>query len=150
MNETVRTLGLAAILVAVTFSWMALRTARIPPSSPERLISELRFMQTGSLLLVLVAGAYLGFAAAAAGRPGTGVDVMLAVGFLVTGAVVLTRDPPKGLTILALAFVAHALVDILHRPGLLPSDIAPRWYAVGCATLSVYLGALSYLPLLRR
>jgi hypothetical protein len=150
MNETVRALGLAAILVAVTFSWMALRTARIPTSSPERLISELRFMQMGSLLLVLVAGAYLGFAAAAAGRPGTGLDVMLAVGFLVTGAVVLTRDPPEGLTILALAFVAHALVDILHRPGLLPSDIAPRWYAAGCATLNIYLGALSYLPILRR
>jgi hypothetical protein len=79
-----------------------------------------------------------------------GLDVLLAVGFLVIGAAVLTRDPREGLAILALAFVAHALIDVLHRPGLLPSDMAPRWYAVGCATLNVYLGALSYLPSLRR
>ena len=107
-------------------------------------------MQIGSLLLALVAGAYLGFAAAAEERTGVGLDVMLALGFLVTAAVVLTRDPREGLAILALAFVAHALVDILHRPGLLSGDIAPRWYAAGCATLNVYLGALSYLPILKR
>jgi hypothetical protein len=54
------------------------------------------------------------------------------------------------LTILALAFAAHAVVDIAHRPGLLPDGIAPRWYAVGCAILDVYIGALCYLPILRR
>ena len=44
----------------------------------------------------------------------------------------------------------HAVVDILHRPGLLPEDLAPRWYSIGCAVYDVYLGALCYLPMLKR
>lgn len=150
MNEAIRTLGLGGLIMALTYGWLAFRAARVSVSSPERLIAEFRLMQIGCLLLVLVAGAYVGFAAAAPTRPGVGMDVLLALMFMVVAAVVLTRDPREGLTILALAFAAHALVDILHRPGLLPGDVAPRWYAVGCASLNVYLGALSYLPILRR
>jgi len=150
MNEAIRTLGLGGFMVGLTYGWISVRTARVPVSSPARLVAELRMMQIGSLILVLVAGAYLGFAAAAPERTGVGMDVLLALAFLVVAAVVLTRDPREGLTILALAFAAHALVDILHRPGLLPGEIAPRWYAAGCASLNVYLGALSYLPILKR
>jgi len=150
VSEALRTLALGGAMAAVTFGWLAVRTARLPASSPARLVAEFRVMQLGSLLLVFVAGAYLGFAAAAPARTGVGMDVMLALAFLVAAAVVLTRDPPEGLTILALAFLTHAVLDVLHRPGLLPGDITPRWYAVGCASLNVYLGALCYLPLLRR
>ena len=150
MSEALRTLGLGGLMVALTFGWLSIRAARVPVSSPERLIAEFRVMQIGCLLLALVAGAYLGFAAAAPARTGVGIDVLLAFVFLVVAALAQTRDPHDGLTLLALAFAAHALVDILHRPGLLPADIAPRWYAVGCASLNVYLGALSYLPILKR
>jgi hypothetical protein len=62
----------------------------------------------------------------------------------------LITDPRQGLTVLALAFAAHAVIDIAHRPGLLPDGIAPRWYLIGCATYDVYIGALCYLPILRR
>ena len=34
--------------------------------------------------------------------------------------------------------------------GLLPDAIAPRWYAVGCAIFDIYIGAVAYLPILRR
>ena len=44
----------------------------------------------------------------------------------------------------------HAIVDVAHRPGLLPEGLAPRWYAIGCAVFDVYIGALCYLPVLRR
>ena len=54
------------------------------------------------------------------------------------------------LIVLALAFGAHAVVDILHRPGALPVGVVPQWYLVGCAVYNVALGALCYLPLLRR
>jgi hypothetical protein len=54
------------------------------------------------------------------------------------------------LTIIALAFAAHAIVDVAHRPGLLPEGLAPRWYAVGCAVYDVVIGAVCYLPVLRR
>ena len=150
MSEAVRALGLGGLMVGLTYGWLSVRAARVPVSSPERLVAEFRVMQIGSLILVLVAGAYLGFAAAAPERTGVGLDVLLALAFLVVAAVVLTQDPREGLAILALAFAVHALVDILHRPGLLPDDVAPRWYAAGCASLNVYLGALSYLPILKR
>ena len=44
---------------------------------------------------------------------------------------------------------AHAVLDVAHRPGALPG-IAPRWYLVGCAIYDVYIGALCYLPILKR
>lgn len=119
-------------------------------SSPERLVAELRLAQIAALLLSLAGGAYIGFAVANEARPGTGIDVVLAVGFFLVAATTLVRDPRQALTILALAFAAHAVVDVAHQPGLLPDGIAPRWYAIGCAVLDVYIGALCYLPILRR
>ena len=32
----------------------------------------------------------------------------------------------------------------------LPDGLTPRWYAIGCAVYDVYVGALCYLPILRR
>jgi predicted branched-subunit amino acid permease len=81
---------------------------------------------------------------------GVGLDIVLAVGFLVLAASTMVRDPRHALTILALAFAAHAVVDIAHRPGFLPEGIAPRWYLIGCAIYDVCIGALCYLPILRR
>ncbi len=150
MSEALRTLAIGGIIVTVTFGWLAVRTARIPVSAPDRLVAEFRVLQLGALLLALVAGAYLGLAAAAEARPGVGFDVVAALAFLVVAAFALTRDPREALTILAVAFVAHAILDIAHRPGLLPSGIAPRWYSVGSASFDVCIGALCYYPLLRR
>ena len=150
MSEALRTLAIGGVIVTITFGWLAVRTAQIPAPTPERLVAEFRVVRLGALLLVLVAGAYLGFAAAAEARPGVGFDVVAALGFLVVAAVALTRDPREALTLLAVAFVAHAVLDIAHRPGLLPSGIAPRWYAVGGAAFDVCLGALCYVPLIKR
>ena len=60
------------------------------------------------------------------------------------------RDPRQALTILALAFAAHAVLDVAHQPGFLPDSLAPRWYSIGCAIYDAYIGALCYLPILRR
>jgi hypothetical protein len=54
---------------------------------------------------------------------------------------VIQRDPREGLLIASLGLVAHALVDIAHRPGWLPPDLSPRWFTAGCATYNVYLAA---------
>jgi hypothetical protein len=150
MSEAYRTLLVAALTVAAGFTWQGVRTAAIPVSSPERLIAELRLAQFGALLLATIAGAYLGFAAIHEERLGSGIDVALVMGFFLIAAVTLVRDPRQALTILALAFAAHAVVDIAHQPGGLPENMAPRWYALGCAILNVYLGAVAYLPILRR
>ena len=150
MSEGFRTVLVAFGAIAAGFTWQAARTAAIPVSSPERLVGELRLAQLGALLLTLAAGAYIGFAVVREHDPGVGMDVAFAIGFLVVAAWTMMRDPRQALTTVALAFAAHALVDILHRPGMLPEALAPRWYAIGCAVYDLYIGALCYLPLLRR
>jgi hypothetical protein len=132
-------------------TWQAVRTAMIPVSSPDRLVSELRLAQMAALLLAMSAGAYVGLVVAHEARLGVGFDVAFAVGFFVVAATTLVRDPHHALTILALAFAAHAVLDVAHRPGWpLPDGMAPRWYSIGCAVYDVYIGALCYLPILRR
>ena len=150
MSEGFRTLLVAAVAFGAGFSFQSLRTAAIPTSSPERLVAELRLSQIAALLLTLSAGAYLGFSAIHAERTGVGLDIALAAGFFVLAAYTLTCDPRQALTLLAIGFGAHALLDIAHRPGLLPDGLAPNWYTIGCATYDVVIGALCYYPILRR
>ena len=150
MSETLRTLLIAAVALGSGFAWLGMRTAAIPVSAPERLVSELRLAQFAALLLALTAGAYIGFAVAHEAQPATGIDVALAVGFFLLAGSTLIKDPRQALTVLALAFAAHAVLDVAHQPGVLPDGVAPRWYAVGCAVFNVYIGAIAYLPILRR
>ena len=150
MSEALRTVLIAFVALAAGFTWQAIRTSLIPVSSPERLVAELRLAQIAALLLSLVGGAYIGFAVGHELQFGAGADIAIAVGFFLVAATTLVRDPRQALTILALAFAAHAIVDVAHRPGLLPDGIVPRWYSIGCAVYDVYIGALCYLPILRR
>ena len=150
MSEAFRTVVIAFGVLAAGFGWQAIRTAAIPSASPERLVAELRLAQMAALLLTLAAGAYIGFAVVRENEPGVGLDVALAVVFLVVAAVTMLREPRQALTILALAFAAHALLDVAHRPGFLPEALAPRWYAVGCAVYDVLMAVVCYLPVVRR
>lgn len=150
MTEGIRTLLVAAMAFGAAFAVQSIRTAAIPVSSPERLVSELRLAQIAALLLALSGGAYLGLVAVHEGRTGVGFDVALTVGVFVLAAYTLTCDPRQALTLLALGFAAHAMLDIAHRPGLLPDGLAPRWFTVGCASYDVVIGALCYVPILRR
>ena len=150
MTEASRTILIAALSVAAGITWQGLRTAAIPLTSPDRLIAELRLAQIAALVLMAIAGAYLGFAATHETRPGVGLDIALTLGFGILAGVSLLRDPRQALTLLALAFAAHAVVDVAHQPGVLPEGVAPRWYALGCAVFNVYVGAVTYWPILRR
>jgi len=150
MSEAFRTALIAALALAAGFTWQGLRTAAIPVSSPERLVAELRLAQIAALLLATTSGAYIGFAVAHENALGSGIDIALALGFLIAAGTTLVRDPRQALTIIALAFAAHAIVDVAHRPGLLADGLTPRWYAVGCALFNVYVGAIAYYPILRR
>ena len=151
VTEAFQTIVVAFAMLGAALTWQAVRAAMVPVSSPERLVAELRLAQLAALLLSLSAGAYIGLAVAHEAERGVGVDVALTVGFFVTAAATLVLDPRQALTILALAFAAHAVLDVAHRPGwLLPDGMAPRWYSIGCAVYDVYVGALCYLPVLRR
>jgi hypothetical protein len=150
VSEAARTLLIAFGALAAGFTWQAARTAATPTASPDRLVGELRLAQLAALLLTLSAGAYIGLAIVRENAPGVGLDITLAVGFLLVGAVTMVREPRQALTIVAIAFAAHAVLDVAHRPGALPAGLAPRWYSIGCAVYDVYIGALCYLPVLRR
>jgi hypothetical protein len=150
VTEALRNILIAFGAIGAGFSWLAVRTAAVPPSSAERLVAELRLAQMAALLLTLIAGSYIGLAVVHETQPGVGLDITLAVGFLIAAGVTMVKDPRQALTIVALAFAAHAVLDVAHRPGLLPDGLAPRWYSVGCAVYDVYIGALCYLPVLRR
>jgi hypothetical protein len=150
MSEASRTLLVAALSLAAGFTWQGLRTAATPVSSPDRLVAELRLAQVAALILAGCAASYLGFAAVHEHVPGAGLDVALALGFGLVAASTIVRDPRQALTIVALAFAAHAVLDVAHRPGVLPEDVVPRWYSVGCAIFNVYIGAIAYWPMLRR
>lgn len=150
-TEALRTTAIAFAALAAGLTYQSVRTAAIPVNAPERLIAELRLAQVAALLLAMAAGAYIGLAVAHEARPGVGLDIALAVGFFVVAASTLVRDPRHALTILALAFAAHAVLDVAHRPGWpLPDGMAPRWYSIGCAVYDAYIGALCYWPILRR
>src|SRR6185503_15786071 len=140
LSEGLRTVAIAFLGVGIGFSWYAARTALVPSTSPDRLVAELRLSQFAALLLTMTAGVYVGFAVTFENHPGVGLDVAFAIGFLVIAAATLIRDPHQALTMLALAFAAHAVIDIAHRPGLLADGIAPRWYLIGCAIYDVYIG----------
>ena len=129
MSEALRTVVIAFGALAAGFTWQAVRTPQSRPRRRERLVDELRLAQMAALLLTLTAGAYIGFAVVRENQPGVGLDIALAVGFLLVAAVTMVRDPRQALTIVALAFAAHAVLDVAHRPGLLPDGLAPRWYA---------------------
>ena len=151
MTEAAQTTFVAFVLIGSGITWLAMRSARVPVNSPDRLVGELRLAQLAALLLALSAGTYVGLAVAHEAQPGVGFDVALAAGFFVVAASTLVRDPRQALTILALAFAAHAILDVAHRPGWpLPAGVAPRWYSIGCAVYDVYIGALCYFPMLRR
>ena len=150
MTEAFRASVLAATVLGAALAWLSIGAARTDASSPERLVAELRVAQFAALLLVLVAGAYVGFAIAHETRLGTGLDISLTVGFFVVAAIATNRDPRAALTVLALAFGAHALLDVLHRGGVLAEGIAPAWYVTGCAIYDVLIAGLCYLPVLRR
>lgn len=143
-------LTLATLALAGHVGWMSARVTSLPDNTPERLVGELRLAQLAALVLCLIAGAGGGLAIAQLQVPGAGMTLAFAAGFLLIASNAILREPHEALTMLALAFLVHAVVDILHRPGWLPELIIPGWYARDCATLNVVLAALCYVPVFRR
>ena len=150
ISEAARALLFVSLALIAGFGWMVSRTLRLPTSSPDRLVAELRMAQFAAVMLALVAGASLGVTAANDGKPFVAIESAVALAFFAVATIAPLRDPREALTVLALAFGAHALVDISHRPGLLPDQLAPRWFVVGCAIHNLCAGMLCYLPVLRR
>ena len=150
MTDAARALLVAGTVLAIALIRLLVTATRADPASPQRLIAELRLAQFSALLLMLTAGVYIGFALAHASTTGSGLDVALGVGFLVLASVAITQAPGRALTWLAVAFIGHAVVDLLHGAGILPAEALPDWYATACAIYDVAIAAVCYLPIVRR
>ena len=137
------TAGAVLTFTVAWLSWLALRTRR---DEPGRLVAELRLAQFGALVLAFVAAIYAGVAAAHPDVNGTALDVALALGLVGLAATAMSRDPRQALGLVSAGALAHAVVDVLHRPGWLPYGVAPPWLTLGCALQNVLVAALCYLP----
>jgi hypothetical protein len=144
LNGPVHVLAVAAALSGLAVSMLAWRVARFDPSLPDRLIGELRLARWAAVLLAAVGGISAGLAIARPEIQVGNADVALGVVFVGWAGVVLQREPREGLLLAAGAFVAHALIDIAHRPGLLSPEVAPPWYTLACAIYDVYIAALCW------
>ena len=140
---------LMAGMFASALAWFSWRIARLPVDAPERIVGELRLSQAGSTLLAITAAIYAGLAASAESTPGASSDVALAGAFAGVALLAHLREPRVALMWLAGAFAAHALIDIAHRPGLLPV-LAPRWLAAGGAAFDLIFAAICFFPLVKR
>ncbi len=150
MSETLRAIIVGFGALGVALIWQAWQLIRLETMSPNRLISELRLAQFSALLLALTGGIYMGLAIAHEQTAGTGLDIAIAIGFFVIAAVVTNWEPTQALTVLALAWGAHSIVDLAHMMNYLPSAIVPSWYSTGCAIADVGIAAICYFPVLRR
>lgn len=146
-NDGVGASVLVTAALAAAQTWLALRVFRFPAQSPNRLVAELRLAQFAAIVLATTTGAFVGLAAR---HPSGSLDVWLSLGFLAVAASATLRDPREALTWLAAAFAVHAAVDVLHRPGWLPEDLASQPFLVMTAIHHALAGVLCYLPLLRR
>jgi hypothetical protein len=144
VTDTVRVLVTAAALVLAalgTFSW---HVRRLDPSHAERLVGELRLGQWAAIVLAAVGALPIGLAFAQSAGALSHLDVALGVLFVGVSGLVLQRDPREALLILAAAFIAHALLDIAHRPGGLTPELAPRGFVAASATFDVCVAAVCY------
>jgi len=144
MTDTARVLLTAAVLSVSAFGAFAWRVSRLDPSQPERLIGELRLAQWAAILLAATGSTSIGFAAAQVAIPLGTLDVTFAVAFVLLAGLVLLREPRTGLLVAAVGFLAHALLDLAHRPGGLSADLIPRWYVAGCAAWDLALSAMCF------
>jgi hypothetical protein len=141
VTDTARVVLTASVLSALALSTFAWQVTRIDPEETDRLIGELRLAQWMAVVLAAVGAVPLGLAIAAPGVPLANIDAALSVLFIGLAGIVLQRDPREGLLLASAGFVLHALADIAHRPGWLSSELAPRWFTIGCAMQNVYLAA---------
>lgn len=142
MNDSPRVLLVAAVLSAAALALFAAQVGRTETATPHRLIGQMRLAQWAALLLAASSGITVGVLVISGRGPLSGVDTALAVILAGAAALALQREPRPALLIVTTGLVAHALLTIAHRPGWLPADALPRWYAIGSAVYDTVIAAI--------
>jgi hypothetical protein len=142
VSDSARVLLVAAVLSITALATFAVRLARLEEGA-ERLIGQLRLAQRCALALAAIGAVPIGFVIIQEHAPLGNLEITIALAFVVLAGLVLQREPREALQLAAGGFVAHALLDIAHRPGVL-DPVGPHWYAVGCAIYNVCFAAVCY------
>jgi drug/metabolite transporter (DMT)-like permease len=150
VTETARVLLVGVVLTSAGLGAFVWRLVRLDPNEPDRLIAELRLSHWMGLTLATVGGAWIGLAAGRQSEILSGIDLTLSIAMILVAAWSVQRETRAALAMLCVAFLAHAIIDAAHRPNWLPQDVAPRWFALGCAGFNLYLSALCFWATRRR
>lgn len=142
MSDSPRVLLVAAVLSAAALAAFAAQVGRTDTATPPRLIGQMRLAQWAALLLAASSGTTLGFVVASGTGPLVSFDAAIVIMIAGAAALALQREPRSALLVVTAGLVAHALVTIAHRPGWLPADALPRWYAVGSAAYDTAIAAI--------
>ena len=145
VTDAARTLLVACALSAAAATMFVARLRRMDADSPERRIGELRAANAAALLVAATGAATIGFSVVNAAALTAAMELAIAFLFLGAAGWMFFREPRAALLIAALALVAHALVDLAHRPGMLSTELFPRWYLIGCASYDGYVAALCFV-----
>jgi len=145
VTDAARTLLVACALSAAAATMFVARLRRLDPDSPERSVGELRAANAVALLLAATAGATIGFSVVNAAAATAALEMALAFLFLGAAGWMFFRDPRGALLVAGIAFVAHAGLDLAHRPGMLSTELFPHWYLIGCASYDGYIAALCFV-----
>ena len=144
MSETVWLLLAAGVLSASAVTLSAWQIVRTDSRLPDRVVGELRLARWAGILVAAIGGIWIGLSTSRPDLAMAHVDASLGVVFVGLGGIVLQREPRDGLLLASGLFLVHALLNIAHRPGWLPSEVAPHWFTVGCAMYDVYLAGLCF------
>lgn len=142
MSDSPRVLLVAAVLSTAALAAFAVQVGRTETATPPRLIGQMRLAQWAALLLAASSGTTLGFVVASGTGPLVSVDAAIVIMIAGAAALALQCEPRSALLVVTAGLVAHALVTIAHRPGWLPPDAFPRWYAVGSAAYDTAMAAI--------
>jgi len=147
VTDAARTLLVASALSAIAAATFVARMRRHDAESHERLIDELRAANAAALLLAATGASTIGFTIAHGEAATAALEMAFALLFVGAAGTMFFRNPRQALGLGALAFLAHAVLDLAHRPGWLSTDLFPSAYLIGCA---VYDGAIAGLCFLAR
>ena len=145
MTDSARTLLVASALSAIAAATFVLRVRRHDADSPQRLIGELRAANAAALLLAATGASTLGFTIANGAAATAALETAFAMLFIGAAGVMFVRAPREALWLGALGFLAHAILDLAHRPGGLSTDLVPRAYLIGGAVYDACLAGLCFL-----
>ena len=144
MTDTARVLLTASVL-SISVAWVfALRLRRLEATDPARVVGELRLAHWAAVLLASLGGIPIGLAVAGSAIPLAHLDATIGLATAVLAGIVLNREPPQALRLASAGFIAHALLQLAHRPGWLPADLAPIWYTAGIATYDLCMAAICF------